>query len=304
MPTEPQLEAYLSALDRALTQIPVSDRADIITEIRSHVLEAQQKDPTVKLNSILASLGEPETVANRFLLERGLKTGKPPKSPMVKWLTIGFLGTMGMLFLALFLLIWKFTPLIQVNDKNEQVRILGGLISVDGKEGLVRIGSTNLRSQIEGRTFEGSKAISAASTHQVRIPFTNGDIEVKTSHDNRLAWHCKIFGGSDAADVKEIKSTTTLDFSGSSAVRCSIQIPKNMKTSIEGNNGKLTLARPEFDLSVKLDNGKINIQPSENHKYRYEMNVVNGVVDRFDSSEAADALQMKVSIVNGSISRD
>jgi hypothetical protein len=34
MSTEPQLEVYLNALDRSLGQIPASDRAEIIMEIR------------------------------------------------------------------------------------------------------------------------------------------------------------------------------------------------------------------------------------------------------------------------------
>ena len=45
MTTEPKLEAYLSKLDNYLGQIPVSDRADIIIEIKSHVMEAQLKAP-------------------------------------------------------------------------------------------------------------------------------------------------------------------------------------------------------------------------------------------------------------------
>src|SRR5689334_74559 len=121
MSTEPKLEAYLNALDKSLVQIPVSDRAEIIMEIKSHILDSQAKAPDISLTSILDSLGEPETVANHYLLERGLKVSKPPKTPMVKWLTIGFLGTLSILIIFLLLLVWKFTPIISVDDENDRV---------------------------------------------------------------------------------------------------------------------------------------------------------------------------------------
>jgi len=142
MTTEPKLEAYLSELDQSLGQIPVSDRADIIIEIKSHVLDAQAKDPAQDVSQILHSMGDPGSVAKRFLQERGL-TAVPPAKPSsmqwlsasIKWLVIGFLGFMLIIMLGVALLIWKFSPLMAVDEVNHRVLLAGGLIQIqDTKE--------------------------------------------------------------------------------------------------------------------------------------------------------------------------
>lgn len=137
MTTEPKLEAYLSELDKYLSQISVSDRADIIIEIKSHVLEAQTKNPSQDMGEILNSMGDPESVAKRYLQERGLKVSLPAKTPSmiwlsasIKWLVIGFLGFFMMIMLAMALIIWRFTPLISVDEINKKVLIGGGLIQI------------------------------------------------------------------------------------------------------------------------------------------------------------------------------
>ena len=65
------LEKYLRKLDRCLENISVSEKAEIITEIRCHVLETQEREPEKSIQEILSALGEPETVANKYLMEKG-----------------------------------------------------------------------------------------------------------------------------------------------------------------------------------------------------------------------------------------
>ena len=139
MASDPRLERYLTALERALKPFPVSDRAEVITEIKSHVLAALEHDPQARLDHVLAALGEPEMVANRYLIDRGLKTAKPPISPIVKWLVVGFLTTIAMLFIFLGFLVSQFSPIIKVEEKGDKVAFLGGLIQVNGDEGKFKI---------------------------------------------------------------------------------------------------------------------------------------------------------------------
>src|SRR5579863_5919092 len=113
MTTEPKLETYLSTLDKYLVQIPVSDRADIIIEIKSHVWEAQTKNPAQSIDTILNSIGDPESVAKRYLQERGLQAALPVKTSSmmwlpasIKWLVIGFLGFIAIIVIVVSLLIW------------------------------------------------------------------------------------------------------------------------------------------------------------------------------------------------------
>ena len=110
MKTERTLNDYLRRLEKTLGPISVADKAEIILEIKSHIEEAQTSGTPLK--DVLSSLGEPETVANRYLLERGLRVQRAPRHPILKWLTIGFLGSVGMVILAVLVLVWKFSPIV------------------------------------------------------------------------------------------------------------------------------------------------------------------------------------------------
>lgn len=145
MTTQPKLESYLSDLDKALTQLPLSDRADIIIEIKSHVIQAQEKNPDDTLETILASLGDPKTVANRYLQERGITPitqAAPVKAPptmmwlaySIKWLVIGFISFVALIILVVALVIWRFTPLVSVDDTHNKVSLGGGIINVTGEK--------------------------------------------------------------------------------------------------------------------------------------------------------------------------
>ncbi len=303
MGTEPKLEYYLTALDKALGPISVSDRADIITEIKSHILEAQEKDPTQALSQVLASLGEPETVANRFLMERGLKMSKPPRSPMIKWLTIGFLGTFAIGCLFVLIVIWKFTPLISIDEQNERVTLLGGAIDVDGKLETVKVGS-GFSFNGESKHFDGNKSLDPKMVKEVRIPFNNGKFEIKSSANSELKWKCKVQSSQEAGSVTEENNVFTINLSASGGSRCDLELPLGIKTVLEGANGKIDVEKPQSALDITMSNGKVAISPDPNKKYKYDMNVVNGVVNRFESSDLKDAIAIRVSLTNGQIKRE
>lgn len=304
MKADPKLEAYLAAMDKALGPISVSDRADIITEIKSHILLAQEKDPSQSLSSILASLGEPETVANRYLLERGLKPGKPSKSPMIKWLTIGFLGTFGMICATMIILIYSFTPLISVDEEKEKVVLLGGVIDVDGQEGRVKIGPIHVKEDKANQKFEGSMPLDPARTKGIKVTFSNGSFEVSPSLGKEIRWDCKVAKNADQNFINDKAGIFSLDFGGVDRVKCELEIPKDIKFDLSGLNGKLDLESPQADTSISITNGKINIDPDVTKKYKYEMKVTNGSVANFTSSEDKDAIQIRVKMANGKITSD
>ncbi|MES2200721.1 MAG: NINE protein, partial [candidate division FCPU426 bacterium] len=81
MPSDPAIEAYLDRLDRALEPMPASGRAEIVSEIKSHLLDAKRKSPRRSMQSILDSFGDPKQVAERYLAERGLSSEDPNRSP-------------------------------------------------------------------------------------------------------------------------------------------------------------------------------------------------------------------------------
>lgn len=304
MSISPKIEAYLLELDRALGPIALSERADIVTEIKSHLLESMEREPERSVESLLEALGEPAHVANRYLMERGLQPSRPPKRPIWKWLVIGMLGTMTLAMVTLLILVWKFSPLIHVDEKEDRVALLGGMIDINGKKGSVKIGNvvTDMGSEL---VIEGSHDVKNPADFKVELPFTNGKIELLNAAGNTLMWECKI----RSAEAKEPKITkearrVALDFSQVHGVKCEVQVPAKSTVKIEGGNGKLEVERPRFHLDAKLSNGKVELVPDDNLKYKFTTKVTNGKMDDFTSSEDKGALRMDVTIANGVISRD
>lgn len=296
MPIDLKLEDYLAKLDKALGPIPVSDRADIITEIKSHVLSARERGQ--ELDTILSSLGEPETVANRYILERGLKPGRPPKTPMVKWLTIGFLGTISICAAFILILLFKFTPLIKVDEEKGRVILLGGLIDVNENNSTLKVQFDDGISKV----FEGERDVKRVDA--IRIPFSNGKFELRSAIDRKLHWRCKVMGESPEPTVVEKERVLSLQLEQALGAKCEIDLPKGVPASVVGANGKLSIVRPGADLDVKLSNGKVSVQPDPAIRYKFDTSVMNGRTEAFESSDDKNAVAVKIAVMNGTISRD
>jgi hypothetical protein len=292
MSSDPRLENYLASLESALRPLPVSDRAEIITEIKSHVISALEREPETQLDVILRNLGEPETVANRYLLERGLKAAKPPISPIVKWLVIGFLGSIAMFLVFVGFVISRFTPLVHVDDSDGRVALMGGLLQIDGDK-------ENFSFNINAHNFSGSNEITAGQ--EIKIKFNSGKFDISTS-DRVLTWNCR--GSSKGSPIKSaMKNEFALDFSSMRGIKCELGIPKNSNMKIDGTNGKLDFENPDFSIAATLTNGKVTLSPIESQAYKYDLNVEHGSSEEFISSGKPDAHRISIHIDNGKISR-
>ncbi|MES3038994.1 MAG: hypothetical protein V4736_13895 [Bdellovibrionota bacterium] len=310
-----KLESYLSSLDKALGGIPVSDRADIITEIKSHVLVAKERDPSQTITSILSSLGEPETVANRYLIERGLKPGKAPKRPIVKWLTIGFLGTLGILVTGVICMVWFFSPLISIDEKNDRVRILGGMIDINGSEGSIRIGDKHISAMDDGdeagendngfnsdRVFQGSAPTTNKKLQRISVSFKNGKVELEPTAKSEFRWKCRYKGDEPPAALADTGVAMDLDLTETKGVSCKLEMPKNILAQLRGSNGKIIVSKPIGPVEIEMNNGKVGFE-SGAQAYKYDVRVNNGASDSFESSTEADAIAVKITLNNGKIEK-
>ncbi len=297
MPVDPQLENYLSALERALKPLPVSERADIVTEMKSHVLSALDRDPSQGLSSVLSALGTPEVVANRYLIERGKAPVKPPISPIVKWLVVGCLGTFALFLIFVGALVWKFHPLLQVDEKNDHVKMFGGLIDIDGKKNL-SVARYNFGDGW-AKKFVGKADLPADG--KLVIQFSNGNLSFDSAEGNSIDWDCKASGNAATPEWTKSDAGFKFDLSGFSGVNCKLSIPKSAHLKLTGANGKIALDEPHFELDADLSNGQVTIDPDEDQAYHYALSVGNGNVDNFVSSDKSDALALKVRLQNGSI---
>jgi len=167
MGTDPLLENYLATLETILRPIPVSERAEIVTEIKSHVLEALERtEPRPSLQSILDSLGAPEVVANRYLLERRVPMTKPPIHPVAKWLFAGCFGTFALVVVCVTVIVVKFADF----EDN------GNL-------------SFKWMDKPSKTTFTSSAL--AAGEDEVRVSFLNGKLTFQNSIDRKLGAECR-----------------------------------------------------------------------------------------------------------------
>lgn len=260
MNRDPRLERYLISLEGALRAFPVSDRAEIVTEIKSHVMSALERDPAGNLESVLAALGEPEMVANRYLLERGLKPAKPPISPIVKWLIIGFLGTFAMLLIFAGFVMSRFAPLLTVNEAEKKVSILGGLVQVDGFKGKIHFDDDDGE---DDDTVHESGSTSVQAGQAVLVKITNGEVNISTDDGTDFGWECDIKGFRDRKpDTQIVDARIVLDLSRRDGVECELSIPRGTRFEIDGTNGSIasfdsSAPANGYEVSLRIVNGNI-----------------------------------------------
>ncbi len=430
MASDPAIEAYLDRLDRALEPMPASGRAEIVSEIKSHLLDAKRKSPRRSMQSILDSFGDPRQVAERYLTERGLNSEDPNRSPkdwvltavlsyylgifgadrfymgriglgILKLITFGGLGLWWLidtillalgrmrdadgkcvqperekkwgvrLLLAIFLgfagadraylgqgvlavlkllsgggfgiwwfidillalsadrknarethessvvkwvfgglafvalifficlgaLIWHFSPLIQIN--NERVRLFNGAIDINGETGETKVGDSVVGGG-EARSFEGSQTIGSGALDSVSLHFVNGQAKVSPSPDSKIHWKFEVKGGENSSaslSGREFK----VDLSETGSAKGELQVPGKVKIRVEGVNGDLTVERPKAAVEISMVNGNVTLVPDKNLKYRYDANTVHGALTNLESSASRDAIEVKISLVNGNI---
>lgn len=175
-----RLESYLRELDKSLAQIPMAERSDIILELNGHITESLK---TKSIDEVLNALGKPDQVANRYLLERGLQPIPKKRGGCFKWGCLGVVAFFLVLILAIVLLVRGFFPLIQVNDKEERVRILGGLIDVDGVKETVKIGG--LIDVVDDNSPTITKEVPVGEFTQVHLE-CSGDVEITQGTTNSV----------------------------------------------------------------------------------------------------------------------
>ncbi len=280
------LESYLSTLDRALARLNTSDRAEIVTEIKGHVLDATEREPARGVDSVLAALGEAETVANKYLLERGMSPGKASSTPIIKWLTIGFLGTLGMCLLALILMGIFFSPLVEVDERAGRVRLLGGIISIN--------------EDVDEADLRGERELAAHK--KFRFVFADGKVEVKNARTQKLTWKCE-HTGKATPNESEDEQRFVLDMAHVSGLNCEISVPPVRMVEIEGSSGQVEVDGPQVHTAVIMMNGKISFELEDGRDYEQNFRLARGMTHGFPAS-VPGGIKLEVDLSNGMIEAD
>lgn len=305
------IENYLAALERELRGLPTGARAEIITEIRSHILEASDKQPNRNIQSIIDDFGGPEVVARRYYTEKGIAYVPTARPKWMRRLAYAVVGVFAFFLLSTIFTVWYFSPLIQVDEAAGRVRILGGLIDVNEKLGDVKVGSVedsdteaDFSLNVSGVSEnQGDADVKTENVTLLSIPFNTAKLELIASKDSHFRWSCKnVSKGPPPLTVKA--GVMTFDLNAVNMAKCDLHLPEGIKTELKGMNGALEIDKPVSDLDIKVTNAKISIEPDRSRVYDFEVKVLNGLQDKFARSKDTKAIKVKVDVVNGVIKND
>jgi hypothetical protein len=314
MDKELKIEHYLLQLDRELGALPVSQRAEIITEIKSHIRDSSDLDPQRDLDSILRDLGPAKAVAERYLIAKGvLNTANQhvrhggSGGSWFKWLAIGTVAFFAFIFLSGMAAIWYLSPLIKVDEARGRVTLFGGMIDVNKELGQVKVGNITVKDAFDDKNTMQSEGVSELAGHHVklvRIPFNTAKIEVQTGKSARLTWKCESAHNSAEPKVEITAGVATLNLDSLNLARCLISLPLGMLTEIRGVNGHMDIEKPTASLDIQLSNGKVNVTADPLSTYDFDVNVKNGLQDFFPRSASPDAVKVKISVTNGMVKKE
>lgn len=308
MPTPLALEMYLNKLDRSLGYLPVSEKAEIVTAIKNQVLQKMAQDPNQKVDSILTSLGSPQNVANRMLLERGHKPAGNRGAPLVKWLALGLVGAVALICITTLVLAWKFSPVFEVS--NGKVKFFGGTVDLDEDIAWNLPDDFNVDAYIQEsddknyfqNAFSGTHDVLKKELKEIHLVYKNASIFINSAEENKFEWKCITSGTPNSTEGTVESGVFKLDLNPTAAAKCKLTVPKNIRVFIRGHYGALSLTKPSFPVNVEILNASVKISPNPDLKYHFDLKTENGKVDDFISHESPDAIEIKVSIKNGAIS--
>lgn len=300
-----KLHDYLFKLEKHLSDLSPSDRSKIILDIENHIEDSLRKYSDKSLDQILEDLGSAERVANHYRLDRGLKTFKPNRHPILKWFSITFLGSIGLFLIFILTLIWKFTPVFEVDEKNQRVTILGGLIDINGTSGKIKVGDEYkfVDSKFTNH-FEGSIDFPKDVYDELVINFKSGQLNLNTASEAKLSWSCKLETPPNEEFMDRNKGVVIINLENYEGIDCDIQVPPDVKLTVDAKEGQVTLTDAEYDSYIELANGLVYFNYNPEVDYSYDIKVKNGTVSRdFISSGAKEAYEVKIYIENGKVDK-
>lgn len=300
-----KVESYLTALEKELNSLSTSERAEIVLEIKSHIMTKLEEQPEGSVDSILASLGSPKDVAMKYLDDRGIEW-KPTKgiasalASIFKWSVIGFLGTMAIGAIVSVFVISMFSPLVEVDEEKGKVKILGGAIDIDefdSRDVNIRFDTTTSDEFEEIYVIENIDELK-----QINIESASGNMKLENGDRDIIEVECRT---SNAKVEKLIQrnqdESINIDLAALGSSRCEIELPRNIPIQWRNNSGVVRINRVENPIALTMSSGRVQFKPSKGVSYNYDLSLKSGRIDEFFSSNAKDSLPIKIEMQSGRI---
>ncbi|PIR22067.1 MAG: hypothetical protein COV44_09840 [Deltaproteobacteria bacterium CG11_big_fil_rev_8_21_14_0_20_45_16] len=309
-----RLNIYLKELEEALKSIGAVERSEIILEISSHIRESCSKSGR-PMNEVIGALGTPEQVANRFLMERGLKPIQLKRFGFLKWALAGVGVFIIVGFLSAIFLLKSLLPILDVNDEEGRIRILGGLIDIDEKEhkvslgkGLIRIRDEDVSFEFEAIKFQGSYDLKDIGA--IRVKSINGKMQFDQKASSELRYDCRLVNSKKEIDTSKLveieENVLTLDMTKDvGGMNCHFSLPPGLDLDVDLANGKLDFRELKQNLNARLTNGSINFERDPSKSYHVDADVAVGhrKLPKLNAEENFD-YNVKLQVKNGKIRVD
>ncbi|MBD65902.1 MAG: hypothetical protein CME62_11890 [Halobacteriovoraceae bacterium] len=198
-------------------------------------------------------------------------------------------------------LVWKFTPLFQIDEEKQKIVILGGLIDIDGEAGKFKIGETYHFEKSKYQNEFQSRMPLTSEIDEVILNLNSGKIDIHPSSNEELSLKCQMETAPGPKLIKKDQSIT-FDFSKLNG-SCRIEVPAAGKLSLNAQAATINLIEVENDISVYLENGNVGIKENTELLYQYSFDIGQGFSDEFETSAAQGAIEIQIEIENGGITK-
>jgi hypothetical protein len=284
---------YLQQIENYLSDLAVMDRNKILQNINHEIAAKDIKE-----------LQAPLTYANIKRTELGFMPYQEKKNFSVLGLFFKLTAVMTLLSFIFFgVLIWKFTPLIKIDEENNRVVLLGGVIDIDGKAGKFKIFDNYHFSNESFSNDLQANIVLDQDKDEIIVAFNAGSFVLSNSESNEFTLDCKLAEPVEENMIQQFEDHAKINMQSISGVTCSLGVPEDKRITLEGKQGSVTVKNAEFNLYIELESGKVSITPEEEIDYNYNLNVKNGYVGEFESSENEEGYEVQINIDQGAVIR-
>jgi hypothetical protein len=281
---------YLKLAETYLEDLPVMEKSKILSLIHNEIINTETSD-----------LDEPIIIVNKKRVELGHYPYKYKQKPSFLRFFLKLSAIMTIfVFTLIGIVIWKFTPLFHVDEEQNRVIILGGLIDIDGKAGRFKVGNNYQFTEAKYENdFQGSFDLDEEK-EEVVIKFTSGSFKLSTATNNEIQINCKLETPPQQDMIVQSQDVVEVDFTKMKGSSCSVSVPADKKITLEGIDSNIEVTEPEFNLYVDIKNGNLQFIPAPEIDYNFSVEVENGYKGDFPTTTASDAFEIKLNIENGS----
>lgn len=301
----PGIPVYLSAVENYLHSLSVEERHIALDEITERIGHYLIIEPNLSVEEIIKNLGGIKAIANHYLIKNQKPFHRIKRWMPGHYILLFFLTTTCLFILSLTLSFYFLRPVVEI--KNDKILFLGGSIKIDNQFSHV---ATDIQGHFSPPTpeiiqelkhiFQGSADLVDNSIEDLRIDFYQGHLELSFSDEPKITWDCKLQKKANNVLVKEHQEMITVDLRKYKSADCDFTLPAKLKYTVEGLIGKVDLLDPSNDVFIKLSEGSINISPSPELKYLYDLEVTDGIMDEFfNSSSDSSGIEIKVELESG-----